>query len=61
MRCKIQEKRKEWMNMKKIFKSILVIALAIVIVAGTYGRPNRPGGDGTGSNSVIETEENVEM
>ena len=46
---------------EKILKSTLVIALAIVIVAGIYGRPNRPGGDGTGSNSVIETEENVEM
>ena len=46
---------------EKILKSTLVIALAIVIVAGIYGRPNRPGGEGTGSNSVIETEENEEI
>ena len=31
------------------------------IVSGVFGGPNRPGPGGDGSNSVVETEENVKI
>ncbi len=47
--------------MRKTLKRVLMMMLVIGVVAGVYTRPNRPGNGGTGTNSVVETEESAEI